>query len=421
MQSLSLAAVSITVLITAILMMSWRKEAEAEAETFAVSLSSSEKAQWKERIQTVVKQTILRGFLAMNAEKTAIYSMFDTARGKEIFLELWTGPLTGAAAKHYVEKLWASTGDWESSFLYGDGPMTYTVIDQYVRNHPMFSGDEWDKTLDVSLDSLSYLNYYYQLAIQMERKLSQVVPTNTIVAGQWRQRARYMLCALQKSTTYETFQTALVGLGFLPNYFIYTRNPFLYRRLKTIYDTYQGATALTHIENQLFIYFQWEVLVGEFESGTYGTMTATLDKLPSQCAGVSLNVPAASATTTAATTAIAATATATATGAATAATATGRTQKVFATPAELNAWAIQSPPVVYPAKSDIQMPLAAPIASIDAATVNTEAEQKQFKIVMGIFGLAVILLWVVVVFMFLAPGQATAPPQTSVQAPVLPQ
>jgi hypothetical protein len=305
--------------------------------------------------------------------------------------------------------------DWEGTIFYGETPLMYRDIDQYVRNHPMFSSDQWEQTLSKSMDSLSYINFYYNQAIQMERMLAQIVPNNSIVGGQWRKRVRYLLCALQNSTTYETFQTALTSLGVKPEYFIYTANPFLYNRLKKIYDTYTGATALTHLENQSFIYFQWEVILGNMRSDLFGTMTATLDRLSDNCSGAAISIPNVSSVGRTSQTGSATTG-----GNA----ATGRTQLRYATPPEVAAWAITSPPMTIPAKPVVAIPVITPTlpaGAVPFSPLDSTEEQKRFKWVLWILAGLAILLWIVFLVLFMFSQTDATEPQTSVQAPVFSQ
>jgi hypothetical protein len=422
-----IAVVSLTVVVIfAVWFLMRRRTTEGFAgssgltEGFA-AMTDAEKNQWKERMQSMVKYMIMWGFVGMNDTKTAVYSMFDPTRGQAIFSDLLSGPLTGDAAKYYTEKLWVSTVDWEGTILYGETPLMYRDIDQYVRNHPMFSSDQWEQTLSKSMDSLSYINYYYNQAVAMERNLAQIVPNNSIVGGQWRKRVRYLLCALQNSTTYETFQTALTSLGVKPEYFIYTANPFLYNRLKKIYDTYTGATALTHLENQSFIYFQWEVILGNIKADVFGTMTATLDRLPDNCSGAAISIPNVSLATGASSSAGGSSAGGSSAGSA---AGTGRTQLTYATPPEVAAWAITSPPMTIPAKPAVAMPVITPAPPADAVPftpLDSTEEQKRFKWVLWILAGLAILLWIVFLILFMFSQTDATDPQTSVQAPVFSQ
>lgn len=236
----------------------------------------------------VLTYILFRGFVLLEPGSVTIQSILDDTDGKTNFKNLLSNVLDRDGVLYMLEKVWGSYNDWVLNFNYEREPLTYTRIEQFVRSHPIFTGDQWNQTFLKLTPTLDSIGSVYLTEVQTERQLKQtIVPGNTLLAAQWKKRAHYLICALEQSTTLETFRGALLQYGFEYKHILYTNNPYLYRRIYDSYQKYSGTTAKTYIENLSFVYFQTERIFNQLlrggSSDTDESFFKTLDALPGKC------------------------------------------------------------------------------------------------------------------------------------------
>jgi len=350
-------------------------------ETF---VTSSEKAQWKERSIMVFTYVLFRGFVLLEPGSTTIRSILDEPNGKTNFKNLLSLVLDRDGVLYFLENVWSSFVEWVTNFNYEKGPLTYTTIEQFVRDHPIFNGDKWNQTFLKLTPTLDSIGSIYLAEVQTERQLKQtIVPGNTLLAAQWKKRAHYLICALEKSTTLETFRNTLLQYGFEFKHILYTNNPYLYRRIYDAYRKYTGTTAKTYIENICFIYFQMERVFNQFISGSSDTDESffkSLDALPEKCQQQLSNITVIN----------------NASGISTTTTTQTVSQEQPAIPNLIPIPSLRSVD-----KPVIKVPKLVPGLPADAVPFNpldTKAEQKVFRWIMWVLIGISIMLWVVFIY-----------------------
>jgi hypothetical protein len=231
----------------------------------------------KERTMVVTAFIVFQGFFIRDPTKKIVVTMLDDSEGRMNFINILSVYFNRDAVLYFTENLWDSTVRWVNAFPFLTEPMTYTKIEQYVRTHPMFQGDKWEQTATKVASNLTTIDAVYPTVLQYEPLLKKtLVPDNRTIERPWKKRAHYLQCALARSTSHSTFQTALLEYGFdATKHDLYVKNVYLYRRLFEDNRIYSDERAKTLIENRCFIYYQWERLID--------APSAVLDALPDRC------------------------------------------------------------------------------------------------------------------------------------------
>jgi hypothetical protein len=388
----------------------WPMEGIYMTEGFASvsQLSTSEKTVWKERLPNIVAFLLFQGFLITNPDQSKIISILNPIDGKRGFLDLWSYLLDADGARYYTDQLWTDFIDWESKFPYDTKPLTYMELLQFAKSHRMFSGDAWNQTMaKTTTNTMSTLTYYYNLVLQMERMLSQAVPSNPLAVSAVAKRGRYVACALDNSTDLQTFSVSLVGLGVKPIYVLYTVNDYFYERLKGLKAVYRDPALTTRVGNLMFLYYQWEILLTTTGTGEMSRMTSTLDALPDQCANLSISPPAPSPSSASSATP-ATTPTPSASTASTASSAASPTSGTYGNIPTPTFKKIVIPPILVP-KIVPQVPKDA----VAFTPFDTKEDRKVFFIVTLVFLGIIFILWDLMFYMWFTNSNSGIPVQSS--------
>jgi hypothetical protein len=386
-----------------------RRYGEEPMESFASmsGLSTADKALWRERLPELAAFILFQGFITTDAAEENIVSVFNATEGRRGFLDLWSYLLDAAGSEYYTNQLWTDFVDWESKFPYETKPMTYLELKQFAKTHRMFNDDNWSQTLaKTTTDTFSTLTYFYNLVVQMERMLNQAIPSNPLAIEATTKRMRYLVCALDNSTTFETFQMALIGLGFRPQYYLYTANGYYYDRMKALKDQYREPALSIRMQNLAFLYYQWEVILATSGTGEISRMTTVLNGLPANCAGLSVapnQPPSAGSSGTSGNSGNSGSATGGATG----------TGSVFTGVYSR----IPTPPFKKVVVPEILVPKITPAPPKDAVAftpLDTSGDRTRFFWFSMVFFLIVFILWDILFYMLFSSGSSAAPAQTQV-------
>jgi hypothetical protein len=347
----------------------------------------------KERTILVTTFMLFQGFFIRDPTKSSVVTILDDADGKTNFINILSRYFDRDGILYFSEQLWDSTVRWVNAFPFLSEPLTYTSLEQYVRTHPMFNGDKWRQTANKVAPNLTYINAAYPTVVQYEPLLKQtVVPENPTLRRQWKKRAHYLQCALARSTTHSTFQTALLEFGFDASaHDFYVKNVYLYRRLFEDYRIYSDERAKTLIENRCFIYFQWERVVN--------APTSVLDALPERCEDVQSYVSISNPTPT------------------------SSSSSSSSSPSPSIPNMIPVPPLKTLSKPVIKVPKLVPGLPSDAVPwveLNTKKERQLFFGLMWFFIGLGFLLWVVFIyFAFMAAPSTPGVPGVTVTPAVV--
>ena len=220
---------------------------------------AEDKEIWKPRIQDAVRCMLHMSFLAN--QDTTLYLYGDDALGTALFRSLFKEAGFQSSAEYFTLNLWPAYRTFIQQFPISTKPLTLNDLNEFVQNLPIFTNSErYDKTFEACQADLPQLLDIYNSckSFDVTRRLYGSSELNLALE----KRADYILCALKKSTDYNSYKDALTYARFtnpvyMPNYYIYWNAYQVYNRLR------KENEIRLYISNLLYIFFELEWVLSE--------------------------------------------------------------------------------------------------------------------------------------------------------------
>jgi hypothetical protein len=220
--------------------------------------SSEEMDLWKPRIQDAVRCMLHLSFLG-NTDAT-VYLYGDNILATNLFRTLFKEAGFASSANYFARTLWPQYRTFIESFPLSRKPLTLEEIHTFVQSLDIFQASAYSETYKACEPDLPAILDIYNSCKSFD--VTRRLYGSKELDKSLEKRADYILCALKKSTEYESYSSALSYARFKNG--VYTPNYFIYWNAKQWYNRFREESVIrTYLKNLLHIFYELEWVLSE--------------------------------------------------------------------------------------------------------------------------------------------------------------